>query len=135
MSTGFNFKKNCILSYLTAQCMQCAVEECNLHRRIGLRVLLLVGSTPSMVFLVPRSALINKIDNKILSISIFLCFVKVLLGFMLPTALLSMWISNTASTAMMVKITRNSLIIPITRFTKMTRQSPSPDSHFGGGSC
>ena len=46
------------------------------YRRIGLRVLLSVGSSPRLV----------------------------LLGFMLPTAFLSMWISNTASTAMMIPI-------------------------------
>ena len=47
---------------------------CHIYRRVGLRVLLSVGSSPR----------------------------SVLLGFMLPTAFLSMWISNTASTAMMI---------------------------------
>ena len=45
-------------------------------RRVGLRALLLVGTSPR----------------------------RVLLGFMLPTAVLSMWISNTATTAMMIPI-------------------------------
>lgn len=53
-----------------------AMQHWNLHRRIALRLLLFFGGRPS----------------------------RVLLGFMTPTFFLSMWISNTATTMMMVPI-------------------------------
>ena len=53
-----------------------ALEKVNLHRRIALNIIKITGTSPD----------------------------RVVLGFMLSTALLSMWISNTASTVVMLPI-------------------------------
>lgn len=81
-----------------------AVEHSNLHRRVGLRVLLLVGSSPRMV----------------------------LLGFMLPTAILSMWISNTASTAMMIPILEAVLVELGAQHRKMMMLAIAYAANIGG---
>lgn len=51
-----------------------AIEESNLHRRIALNAMALMGTSPRYL----------------------------MIGFMIPTALISMWISNVATTAMML---------------------------------
>jgi solute carrier family 13 (sodium-dependent dicarboxylate transporter), member 2/3/5 len=53
-----------------------AMQKWDLHKRIAIRILLITGSSPA----------------------------RILLGFMLATAFLSMWISNTATAMMMVPI-------------------------------
>lgn len=53
-----------------------AIEECGLHQRIALHVISRIGGSPR----------------------------RIVLGFMLASAMLSMWISNTASTMMMLPI-------------------------------
>ncbi len=63
-----------IFLYIGGFILAIAIEKCKLHKRIALRIIKLVGTD----------------------------ITRIILGFMVATALLSMWISNTAATVMIL---------------------------------
>lgn len=75
-ATTSNYAHPIIYLFLGGFMLGLAIEKWNLHKRIALNILRLSGDKPS----------------------------KIILGCMLATSLLSMWISNTATTIMMLPI-------------------------------
>ncbi|QOD59549.1 DASS family sodium-coupled anion symporter [Polaribacter haliotis] len=73
---GANYGSPIIFLFFGGFILALALEKVNLHKRIALNIVKYTGTTPN----------------------------KVVLGFMLATAFMSMWISNTASTVVMLPI-------------------------------
>lgn len=85
-----------------------ALESSNLHRRIALSILKLVGGKPRWFVcwysIISASLVWSYVGSShIKAIKCVPC--RLLFGFMFPTWFLSMWVSNTAATAMMLPIT------------------------------
>ncbi len=73
---GANYGSPIVFLFFGGFVLALALEKVNLHKRIALNIIKITGTTPN----------------------------KVVLGFMIATASLSMWISNTASTVVMLPI-------------------------------
>lgn len=73
---GANYGNPIIFLFFGGFILALALEKVNLHKRIALTIIKMTGTTPN----------------------------KVILGFMMATAFMSMWISNTASTVVMLPI-------------------------------
>lgn len=73
---GANYGSPIIFLFFGGFILALALEKVNLHRRIALSIIKVTGTSPN----------------------------KVVLGFMIATAALSMWISNTATTVLMLPI-------------------------------
>ena len=74
--TGSNYGHKYIFLFIGGFILANAIQKWNLHRRIALNIILRLGGSND----------------------------KIILGFMLATGFLSMWISNTATTVMMLPI-------------------------------
>lgn len=75
-TVGANYGSPIIFLFFGGFILALALEKVNLHKRIALNIIKITGTTPN----------------------------KVVLGFMIATAALSMWISNTATTVLMLPI-------------------------------
>lgn len=75
-STAQNYFQDTIVLFFGGFCLALGLERSGLHRRIATRVLMLVGIAPR----------------------------RLVLGFMASAALMSMWVSNTATTLMLLPI-------------------------------
>ncbi|GAA3623884.1 SLC13 family permease [Flavivirga jejuensis] len=73
---GANYGSPIVFLFFGGFVLALALEKVNLHKRIALNIIKRTGTTPN----------------------------KVILGFMIATAFMSMWISNTASTVVMLPI-------------------------------
>lgn len=73
---GANYGSSIVFLFFGGFVLALALEKAKLHQRIALRIIQKTGTSPN----------------------------RIVLGFMLATALLSMWISNTASTVVMLPI-------------------------------
>merc|ERR1719323_462709 len=73
---GINYLKSTNFMFLGGLILAMAVEQSGLHQRVALKIMMMIGTNPR----------------------------NLLLGFMLTTGFLSMWISNTATTAMLIPI-------------------------------
>ncbi|WP_282041094.1 SLC13 family permease [Winogradskyella flava] len=90
---GANYGSPIVFLFFGGFVLALALEKVNLHKRIALNIIKFTGTTPN----------------------------KVILGFMIATAFMSMWISNTASTVVMLPIAMsviNLLIHDTDGFTK-----------------
>jgi sodium-dependent dicarboxylate transporter 2/3/5 len=76
------YMNHIIFVYVGGFMMALAMERWNLHRRIALKLLMLIGVSPG----------------------------RILVGFMATSAFLSMWISNTATTMMMIPIVMSIIV-------------------------
>lgn len=93
---GANYGSPIVFLFFGGFVMALALEKVNLHKRIALSIIKITGTTPN----------------------------KVVLGFMIATAVLSMWISNTASTVVMLPIAMSVIQLLISDadgFTKRDR--------------
>ena len=92
---GANYGSSIVFLFFGGFVLALGLEKVNLHRRIALTIIKKTGTSPN----------------------------KVVLGFMIATAFMSMWISNTASTVVMLPIALSVINLLIDQQESSTKQT------------
>ena len=92
---GANYGSSIVFLFFGGFVLALGLEKVNLHRRIALTIIKKTGTSPN----------------------------KVILGFMIATAFMSMWISNTASTVVMLPIALSVINLLIDQQESSTKQT------------
>ena len=93
-AVGANYGSPIVFLFFGGFVLALAIEKVNLHRRIALNIIKKTGTTPN----------------------------KVILGFMIATGFMSMWISNTATTVVMLPIAMSVIKLLIDDADGFTKQ-------------
>jgi len=92
---GANYGSSIVFLFFGGFVLALGLEKVNLHRRVALTIIKKTGTSPN----------------------------KVILGFMIATAFMSMWISNTASTVVMLPIALSVINLLIDQQESSTKQT------------
>ncbi|KAH9396176.1 hypothetical protein TYRP_019928 [Tyrophagus putrescentiae] len=95
----FNYMKGTVMMFIGGLIMGIALEHSNLHRRLALKIIIFFGSS----------------------------YKNLMIGIMLATFFQSMWINNTATTAMMIPIV-DSILEEMNNANENKRQSNIPNN-------
>lgn len=98
-NTASSYSHPMVLLYMGGFMIAMAIEKWNLHKRIALNTIYLIGTNIQ----------------------------RIILGFMIATAFLSMWISNTATSLMMLPIA----LAVVTQLSPQTGNKPSEPNKIG----
>ncbi len=112
LQVASEYFKDTTLLLMGVICLAASIEKWNLHKRIALRMVMVAGAKPGM-YVFSRCNTHTRTHthththspvDRLCELHVFFLCCRLVLGFMCCTVFLSMWLSNTSTTAMVMPI-------------------------------